>query len=97
MFDRKIAERTSNGITNAVHLNAYDAMNMLDFIIKEKIPATNDLAKQREEFAKALWETTSYKSTRGIIFADGKTGNLRRSYIRIAVLTNGKVNIMAPN
>ena len=97
LFDKKIAGRTSNGITNSVHLNTYDTVNMLDFIIKEKVPATNDLAKQREELAKAIWATTNYKSTRGIIFADGKTGNLRRNYIRIAVLTDGKVNILAPN
>ena len=90
------AERTSNGITNAVHLNSYDTIKMLDFIIKEKIPTTNDLIKQREELTKAIWATTNYKATRGIIFADGKTGYLRRNYNRIAILTNGVVTIQSP-
>ena len=89
LFDKKIAERTSNGITNAVHLNAYDSVHMLGSLIGEKVLNTDSPEKQREELAKAIWATTNYEATRGVIFADGKTGYLRRDYSRILMLSNG--------
>ncbi|MBI2101080.1 ABC transporter substrate-binding protein [Candidatus Woesearchaeota archaeon] len=96
LFDRKIAERTSNGTTNAVHLNAYDAVNMIGSLAGEKLLNAGNIEKQREELAKAVWEIKNYKATRGTVFADGKTGYLRRDYNRIAVLTNGNLSILSP-
>ena len=96
VFDKKIAERTRVEIT-AVHLNAHDAVNLLYDIFQKsslsKMP--ENLQKDREEVVKALWATRGYRTIRGDLFADGKTGFLRRTYNRIIVLDKGKVSALS--
>ena len=97
VFDKKIAERSGGGEITAVHLNAYDAINLLNTTLQRGniLNTPENLQKNREEVVKALWATRGYTTLRGDLFADGKTGFLRRTYNRIIVLDKGKISALS--
>ena len=93
-FDKKIVGRT-NARTRSASLNSYDAMNILNFMLTEKAPISNtpdSLQKDREGIVKALWAARGYRTLRGSLSADGKTGFLRRNFYKIAKIENGQVS-----
>lgn len=90
-FVSKFSSLTRHSVTN-LELNAYDATSLITYAVS-KSNITNDpesIQENRDKVIKELWNTVKFKSLRGTLTADGKTGTFKRDYIRTFYIENGR-------
>ena len=88
----KLIRVTGNPMTT-ISLNAYDSVYIIKDVIERSniANAENILNEDRQRVISNLWKTRSFKSLRGNIYPDGKTGFLRRTYATIIIVEDGKL------
>ena len=94
----KLTRATGNPMAT-ISLNAYDSVYIIKDVIEMSNIANianieNTLNDDREKVISSLWKTKSFKSLRGSVYPDGKTGFLGRTYSTILVIEDGKLKVL---
>lgn len=90
-FVNKFTSLTGNSVTN-LELNAYEAASLIAYAVS-KANITNKpetIKEDRDKVIKELWAIRNFKSLRGLINPDGKTGNFKRKYVNTFYINNGR-------
>lgn len=97
VVDHKLIKRNGNYMT-PISLNAYDSVYIIkNTIEKSKISnKESTLDEDRAKLISNLWRTINFRSLRGTISADGKSGFLRRTYSTIITVENGQFKPWIP-
>lgn len=76
-------------------LNAYDSVYILKEAIEKSnlVNAKDTLKEDKNKLILNLWGTKSFKSLRGTVYPNGKTGVLRRTYSTVMVVEDDKLKI----
>ena len=90
-FVNRFTSLTGNAVRD-LELNAYDAVSLTAHAVS-KAAITNKpetMKEDREKLMKEIWATGNFKSLRGTLTPDGKTGYFERKYIRTLYIENGR-------
>lgn len=90
-FANKFTSITGNSVTN-LELNSYDAVTLIAYAVsKADITNTPETIKEdREKIMKELWAVQDFKSLRGSLNPDGKSGYIKRDYVSTYYIENGR-------
>lgn len=97
VVDNKLIKKTGNYM-DTLSLNAYDSTYILKDVIEKSriINKESTLDEDRAKLISNLWAGPFYKSLRGTLAPDGKSGFLRRSYSTILIVKDGQYKVWIP-